>query len=213
VTSYFATECHDLLRQAGPRIRGSLGVPAAHPGKWRPPRASSTDCHGLIARQGWIGVHHRAGITVGWDSVILPKTIVIEELSRVSGAMGAMVQASQLGVAKILHFGSETQKENWLPPLRAETACRQSQSTEPDSGGFVLGNGGHRGNATAMTTFSMAASLHRQQPTWATSTASWFAPGSGSRGLSAFLVGGRPGQACSLRPQKQSMGLHGFQLR
>jgi acyl-CoA dehydrogenase len=45
----------------------------------------------------------------------LAKTI-IEELARVSGAMGAMVQASQLGVAKILHFGNEIQKKRGCRP-------------------------------------------------------------------------------------------------
>jgi hypothetical protein len=35
----------------------------------------------------------------------LAKTVIIDEVSRVSGAMGAMVQAPQPGVAKILHFG------------------------------------------------------------------------------------------------------------
>jgi acyl-CoA dehydrogenase len=62
-----------------------------------------------IAGRGWIGVTipRRYG---GMDLGHLAKTLVIEELSRVSGAMGAMVQASQLGVAKVLHFGTERQK-------------------------------------------------------------------------------------------------------
>src|SRR4051812_31546826 len=58
-----------------------------------------------IARRGWIG----ATIPVeygGLEAGNLGKTVIIEELSRVSAAMGAMVQASQLGVAKILHFGT-----------------------------------------------------------------------------------------------------------
>ena len=76
----------------------------------------------------------------------LAKTIIIEELSRVSGAMGAMVQASQLGVAKIVHFGS--------PRRRRGTGCRAIASgdclptiavTEPGSGGHVLGMTASRG--------------------------------------------------------------------
>ncbi|MFD0855419.1 acyl-CoA dehydrogenase family protein, partial [Actinomadura adrarensis] len=47
----------------------------------------------------------------------LAKTIVIEELSRVSGAVGAIAQASQLGTAKIIHFGSERQKRAWSPRI------------------------------------------------------------------------------------------------
>jgi acyl-CoA dehydrogenase len=61
-----------------------------------------------IAARGWIGVTIplRYG---GMDLGHLAKTVVIEELSRVSGAMGAMVQASQLGVAKVVRFGTETE--------------------------------------------------------------------------------------------------------
>src|SRR5581483_4223565 len=63
----------------------------------------------LIARQGWVGATIPAeygGMAAGH----LAKTIVIEELARVSGAMGAMAQASMLGTAKLLHYGSEVQK-------------------------------------------------------------------------------------------------------
>jgi alkylation response protein AidB-like acyl-CoA dehydrogenase len=52
-----------------------------------------------------------------------------EELARVSGAMGAMVQASQLGVAKIVHFGSERQKRTWLPAIAAGDCLRSATVT------------------------------------------------------------------------------------
>jgi alkylation response protein AidB-like acyl-CoA dehydrogenase len=69
--------------------------------------------HEITAR-GWIGVTipRRYG---GMDLGHLAKTVIVEELARVSGAMGAMAQASQLGVAKVLHFGTERQKARWLP--------------------------------------------------------------------------------------------------
>ncbi|MDG4866312.1 acyl-CoA dehydrogenase family protein, partial [Streptomyces sp. T-3] len=92
----------------------------------------------LIARQGWIGATvptEYGGMGVGH----LAKTIIIEELSRVSGAMGAMVQASQLGVAKIVHFGNETQKKAWLPAVAAGDCLPTIAVTEPESGGHVLG--------------------------------------------------------------------------
>jgi alkylation response protein AidB-like acyl-CoA dehydrogenase len=161
----------------------------------------------LIARQGWIGVtigREYGGMGLGH----LAKTIIIEELSRVSGAMGAMVQASQLGVAKILHFGSETQKENWLPAIASGDCLPTIAVTEPDSGGFVLG---------------MEATAERDGDDYILNGRKVYIgnshvgdvhgvvvrTSSGSRGLSAFLVeSGRPG--LSLRPQKQAMGLHGF---
>jgi acyl-CoA dehydrogenase len=205
VTSYFATDCHDLLRQQVREFAESRVRPLIPEME-----AAKTVQHGLsrlIARQGWIGVtigREYGGMGLGH----LAKTIIIEELSRVSGAMGAMVQASQLGVAKILNFGSETQKENWLPAIASGDCLPTIAVTEPDSGGFVLG---------------MEATAERDGDDYILNGRKVYIgnshvgdvhgvvvrTGSGSRGLSAFLVeAGRPG--LSLRPQKQSMGLHGF---
>lgn len=205
MTSYFATECHDRLREQVREFAESRVRPLIPEME-----AAKTVQHALsrhIARQGWIGVtigREYGGMGLGH----LAKTIIIEELSRVSGAMGAMVQASQLGVAKILHFGSETQKENWLPAIASGDCLPTIAVTEPDSGGFVLGMeataerdgddyvlNGHKvyiGNSHVGDVHGVVVRT-----------------GSGSHGLSAFLVeAGRPG--LSLRPQKQSMGLHGF---
>ncbi len=63
----------------------------------------------------------------------LAKTIIIEELSRVSGAM------AQLGVAKIIHFGNDEQKKTWLPAIAAGDCLPTIAVTEPESGGHVLG--------------------------------------------------------------------------
>lgn len=93
-------------------------------------RAVHHELSRLIARQGWLGAtigKEHGGMGMGH----LAKTIIIEELSRVSGAMGAMVQASQLGVAKIVHFGNDEQKKTWLPPSPPATASRRSRSPNP----------------------------------------------------------------------------------
>src|ERR1700744_2094275 len=205
VTSYFTTDCHDRLREqvrefAESRVRPLIPeMEAAKTVQYALSR--------LIARQGWIGVtigREYGGMGLGH----LAKTIIIEELSRVSGAMGAMVQASQLGVAKILHFGSETQKNNWLPAIAKGDCLPTIAVTEPDSGGFVLGmeataerDGDHyvlNGRKVYIGN-SHVGDLHGVV----------VRTGTGSKGLSAFLVeSGRPG--LSLAPQKQSMGLHGF---
>src|SRR5689334_21268992 len=58
-----------------------------------------TELATLIAQQGWVGVTIPAAFG-GMGAGHLAKTIIIEELSRASGAMGAMIQASQLGTAK-----------------------------------------------------------------------------------------------------------------
>lgn len=160
-----------------------------------------------IARQGWIAatVDKAYG---GMGAGHLAKTIVIEELARVSGAMGAMVQASQLGVAKIVHFGSEQQKRHWLPAISSGDCLPTIAVTEPESGGHVLG---------------MRATARREGDSYVLNGRKVYVgnshigdlhgvvvrTGPGSRGLSAFLVeSDRPG--FSLAPQRPALGLHGF---
>jgi alkylation response protein AidB-like acyl-CoA dehydrogenase len=119
-----------------------------------------------------------------------------------------MVQASQLGVAKILHFGNEFQKNMWLPPIASGDCLPTIAVTEPDSGGYVMGM-----EATAVRHGddyllngrkvyignSHVGDLHGVI----------LRTGAGSKGLSAFLVEShRPG--LYLAPHKPSMGLHGF---
>ncbi|MBB0243472.1 acyl-CoA dehydrogenase [Streptomyces alkaliphilus] len=161
----------------------------------------------LIARQGWIGitVPRRYG---GSEGGHLAKTIVIEEVARVSGAMGAMVQASQLGVAKIMHFGTEEQKKRWLPLVGSGDCLPTIAVTESESGGHVLGMG-----STAV----------RDGGEWVLNGRKVYVgnshvgdlhgvvvrTGPGSGGLSAFLVeSDRPG--FSVGEQRPAMGLHGF---
>ncbi|OEU91777.1 acyl-CoA dehydrogenase [Streptomyces abyssalis] len=161
----------------------------------------------LIAKQGWIGVTIDPAYG-GMGAGHLAKTIVIEEISRVSGAMGAMVQASQLGVAKVIHFGSERQKQDWLPRFADGSCLPTIAVTEPGSGGHVLG---------------MEATARREGGDYVLNGRKVFVgnshvgdvhgfvvrTGPGARGLSAFLVeSDRPG--LSLTPHQQAMGLHGF---
>ncbi|MFD5079569.1 acyl-CoA dehydrogenase family protein [Streptomyces sp. NPDC058371] len=203
---YFTTRWHEDLRQ---RVR-EFAEREVRP---RIPEmeASRTVAHEisrLIARQGWIGA------TIDWDAYggmgagHLAKTIIIEELSRVCAAMGAMVQASQLGTAKIIHYGNDVQKDHWLPRIAAGDCLPTIATTEEESGGHVLGMAsvavrdgddyilnGHKvfvGN-------SHVGDLHGVI----------VRTGKGSKGLSAFLVeADRPG--LSLVEQQPAMGLHGF---
>jgi alkylation response protein AidB-like acyl-CoA dehydrogenase len=202
---YFTTRDHDLLRnkvrifaeaEVRPLIAEMESSRSVHHGMSR-----------LIAEQGWIGVTIGArygGMGLGH----LAKTIIIEELARVSGAMGAMAQASQLGVAKILHFGNERQKARWLPEI-AEGRCLPTIAvTEPESGGHVLG---------------MASTARREGDDYILNGRKVFVgnshvgdlhgvvmrTGPGSKGLSAFLVeASSPG--LSLGEHEATMGLHGF---
>lgn len=202
---YFTTESHDRLRErvrafAEEHVRPRIPDMEAS-------RSVQYELSKLIARQGWLGVtieERHGGMGMGH----LAKTIIIEELARVSGAMGAMVQASQLGVAKIMHFGNDRQKKTWLPAVAAGDCLPTIAVTEPDSGGFVLGmettaerDGDHyvlNGGKTFVGN-SHVGDLHGVV----------VRTGPGSRGLSAFLVeADRPG--FSLGEHKPAMGLHGF---
>jgi alkylation response protein AidB-like acyl-CoA dehydrogenase len=205
MSSYLTTSRHDELRE---QVRSFAESEVSR--RVAEMEASRTADHALsrlIARQGWIGVTigpEYGGMGAGH----LAKTIIIEELSRVSAAMGAMVQASQLGVAKILHFGSDQQKRSWLPAIAAGDCLPTIAVTEPESGSHVLG---------------MSASAVRDDDGYVLSGRKVFVgnshvgdlhgvvvrTGEGSSGLSAFLVeADRPG--FSLEPQRPAMGLHGF---
>ncbi|MBB5158256.1 acyl-CoA dehydrogenase family protein [Saccharopolyspora phatthalungensis] len=162
-----------------------------------------------VSRRGYIGVTipRRYG---GMGGDHKARTLLIETISSEhgSGAMGAATQASILGLAKILHFGSEEQKQQWLPAIAAGECLPTIATTEPGCGGHVLGmeatavrdgsdwilNGHkhHVGN-------SHVADLHGVV----------VRTGEGSGGLSAFLVpADTPG--CYLGEHVPLTGLRGF---
>ncbi|HEX2133767.1 MAG TPA: acyl-CoA dehydrogenase family protein [Actinophytocola sp.] len=204
-TSYFTTPQHDRLRA---QVRDFAETKVA---RWVAEMEQSKAVHvelsRLIAEQGWLGVtidDAYGGMGLGH----LAKTIIIEELARVSGAMGAMVQASQLGVAKIVHFGNEEQKRRWLPAVSDGRCMPTIAVTEPESGGHVLG---------------MSATAERVGDDYLLNGRKVFVgnshigdlhgvvvrTGPGSAGLSAFLVEATtPG--LRLGPHRPAMGLHGF---
>jgi alkylation response protein AidB-like acyl-CoA dehydrogenase len=164
---------------------------------------------GKIAAQGWIGATIDPAYG-GMGAGHLAKTIIIEELSRVSGAMGAMVQASQLGVAKLIHYGTTRQKRRWLPRFADGTSLPTIAVTEPESGSHVLGmqttarREGHSYILNGRKVYvgnSHVAHVH--------GVVARTAPG--SRGLTAFLVeSDRPGLILEPHQRRGTLGLHGF---
>ncbi|MEV5998866.1 acyl-CoA dehydrogenase family protein [Streptomyces chartreusis] len=161
-----------------------------------------------IARRGWIGVTIDSAYG-GMGAGHVAKVVLIEELARVCGAMGAAAQASQLPVAMIDNFGSAEQKQRWLPPIAAGEIMPTIDVTEEVSGSQI---GGMQGRArrrrggwvlNAVKTHvgnSHLANLHCVVVRTADS-----GPGS----LSAFLVETKRG-GVSVRPQVPAMGLAGF---
>ncbi|QGV77534.1 acyl-CoA dehydrogenase family protein [Streptomyces ficellus] len=202
---YFASRLHHQLRQhvrnfAESEVRPLIPAMEAA-------RSVHRGLSALIARQGWLGAtisRDYGGMGVGH----LGKTIIIEELSRVSGAMGAMVQASQLGAAKIVHFGSDDQKKTWLPAIAAGECLPTIAVTEAESGGHVLGM-----SATAVRDGDDYVLNGRKVYVGNSHIGDLHGvvvrTGPGSKGLTAFLVeADRPGVRAV--DEKPTMGLHGF---
>ncbi|WP_210217082.1 acyl-CoA dehydrogenase [Rhizobium sp. NFR07] len=139
--------------------------------------------------------------SLGWIGATIPK--------RYGGpALGAVVQASQLGVAKVVHFGSEEQKQKWLPLFAKGASLPTIAVTERDSGGDVLG---------------MQSTAQRDSNEYILNGHKCFVgnshigdvhgvvmrTGQGARGLSAFLVERtRPGFAAGQLGDQA--GMHGF---
>lgn len=201
----FEDDRHELLREQVRRFAQERVAPRV--AQMEATRAVDRELSLLIAAQGWIGVtipEAYGGMGLGH----VAKTIIIEELARVSGAMGAMVQASQLGVAKILHFGSEEQKLAWLPQVAAGRCLPTIAVTEAGSGGHVLGMAGRAvrdgagyilNGAKVFVGNSHVGDLHGVV----------MRTGAGSRGLTAFLVeADRPG--VRVERHAATMGLYGF---
>lgn len=160
-----------------------------------------------IAASGWIGVTippEYGGMGAGH----LAKTIIVEELSRVSPAMGAAAQASQLGVAKLLTFGTPAQKRKWLPQFADGSCLPTIATTEPGSGSHVLGMKTaalRDGNSYVLT----GTKAHIGNSHVAGVHGVIARTGEGSHGLTAFLVpAGTPG--LTLEPHRPRTALRGF---
>ncbi|GGV50574.1 acyl-CoA dehydrogenase family protein [Streptomyces spectabilis] len=89
-----------------------------------------------IAQKGWIGVTI-APEYGGMGQGHLAKTLIIEELSRSSGAAGAIAQASMLGASMIQLFGSRRQQQRWLPHVAAGKCLPTIAVTEEESGSHI----------------------------------------------------------------------------
>ncbi|MFD0441253.1 acyl-CoA dehydrogenase family protein [Streptomyces chartreusis] len=200
------TERHDELR-AQVRAFAEAEVLPRIP-LWEQTRSVDDELIREAARRGWIGVTVDPAAYGGMGAGHLAKTIIIEELARACGAMGAAVQASLIPVAMIINYGSTEQKARWLPPICRGECLPTIAVTEQVSGSHIAGTQGqarrrrggwllnvektHVGN-------SHVADLH--------CVVVRTGPGRGD--LSAFLVEDER-DGVSVRPQVPAMGLNGF---
>jgi butyryl-CoA dehydrogenase len=71
----------------------------------------------------------------GSDAGLLTLCLAIEEIARVDSSMAITLEAAVgLGANPIFHFGSDAQKQRWLPDLAAGKALAAFGLTEPDAG-------------------------------------------------------------------------------
>ena len=95
----------------------------------------SLDLHSALAKDGWLGICMPARYG-GAELGISEATIMMQTLSESGGGLTAAssVHMNIFGLEPVVKFGTEEQKDRWLPPLIAgkERAC--FGVTEPDTG-------------------------------------------------------------------------------
>lgn len=143
----------------------------------------------LVRQMGEIGI---LGLVIppkygGSGLGYLARTVAIEEVSRVSAAVGLALQVHHMGAATLVEFGTEAQKRKYLPPLARGDylgTCAITEPTggsdllsmattaEPSVGGYVL-----NGRKCFITNSHLS-----QAPIFVAKT------GDGPKGLSAFVV-------------------------
>ncbi|MBN1484824.1 MAG: acyl-CoA dehydrogenase family protein [Chloroflexia bacterium] len=175
-------------------------------------RQPPLDLFKALGERGFLGITvptEHGGLGLGY----VARTIAIEEISRISPALGYMLQVFALGMAPILDYGSEEQKRKFLPDLVTGDAFATVTVTEATGGTDPRGitsTAEHKGDHWVLNgrkVFITGSSLCK----WQTITAISGQDDRGRTEISAFLVspdmeGCRPGR------EEHKMGLWGTQL-
>jgi len=92
-----------------------------------------------MGKLGYFGIQVPDSLSgAGIDSV--SSAITVEEISRVSGALGLCVSVhNSVCVYPIMQFGTEKQKEKWIPPLARCEKIGAFCLTEPNAGSDAAG--------------------------------------------------------------------------
>ena len=93
------------------------------------------DFHRAFARDGWLGIampEHYGGGGLGITEAALMMQTVAASGAGMSGA--SAIHMNIFGLNPVVVFGSDEQKERWLPPLIAGTDKACFCVTEPDAG-------------------------------------------------------------------------------
>jgi butyryl-CoA dehydrogenase len=142
-----------------------------------------------MADMGWLGVPVPEALG-GMGADYLSYILVVEELARVDASHAITVSAhTTLGTSPILAFGTDAQKQHWVPPLARGAVLGGFGLTEPGAGSDASGtrtravreNGGYRLNGAKI--FITHAGVGEIFTVTAVTD-----PDGGSRGITSFLV-------------------------
>jgi len=143
----------------------------------------------LLAERGLIGLKYRVE-DGGQGGTILDECLLTEELTRAAAGLSAGVFAhSHLGIAPILHFGTDRLRDKYARPALEGRLIAGFGLTEPAAGSDVQGiqtrarrDGDHYvldGSKVYITNGTIADYLV---------VAAYTAPGEGTKGISLFVV-------------------------
>ncbi|MGH2444314.1 MAG: acyl-CoA dehydrogenase family protein, partial [Chloroflexota bacterium] len=152
-------------------------------------KAAELDLLGIVVPERYGGI--------GLDHVCF--TLFIEEIAKVSGTLAVILDVhTSVGTEPILEFGSEEQKERFLPGLASGATLGAFALTEPDSGSdasslrATASQDGDRFVLNGVKTFITNVGVADLYIVMARSNDT-----PGARGISAFVVEkGSPGLTC-----------------
>jgi butyryl-CoA dehydrogenase len=134
VTPFELTPEHETFRKSVREF--ALGEIAPHAARWDKEHHFPTD---VVQQMGELGLMGLAAPEefggMGDDGDFTSLCVAIEEIGRVDQSMGITLEAAVgLGINPILTFGTEEQKEQWLPDLVAGRTLAGFGLTEPGAG-------------------------------------------------------------------------------
>ena len=88
------------------------------------------------AELGFIGIHFPEKYS-GQGLGVMENILVAEELCRGDSSVGACLMLADFASEIVLHFGSEAQKEKWLPKVAEGEVLSCGAFTEPNHGSDI----------------------------------------------------------------------------
>jgi len=130
------TEEQEMLRKAVREFVESEIAPKA--AQWDENDECPVELFPLMGEMGINGIfvpEQYGGAGLGW----VERAICLEEISRYSAGLGIALMTHHLGMAAILYYGTEEQKQKYLPDLCAGTKVAGLSVTEPGGGSDFMG--------------------------------------------------------------------------